>query len=143
MAGRTGVGAHGRHIGEVAEITGLSLRTIRHYDEVGLVVPSARSRGGFRQYADDDVDRLQLVRRMKPLGFSLEEMRDLLEVLDGVDGPLDAEEHRGLVARLREYEEQADRRCEELRATARAGEEFAALLRAALERHAQLPGHRP
>ncbi|WP_448630300.1 MerR family DNA-binding transcriptional regulator [Cellulomonas soli] len=46
MAGRRGAGAHGRHIGEVAEITGLSLRTIRHYDEVGLVVPSARSRGG-------------------------------------------------------------------------------------------------
>ncbi|MBD5786014.1 MerR family transcriptional regulator [Cellulosimicrobium terreum] len=70
------------HIGAVAERTGLSLRTLRHYDEVGLVPPSARSEGGFRLYTDADVERLLLVRRMKPLGFSLEEMADLLDVTD-------------------------------------------------------------
>ncbi|OBG80736.1 MerR family transcriptional regulator [Mycobacterium sp. E802] len=69
-------------IGEVAARTELSIKTIRHYDEVGLVVPSARSAGGFRLYTCDDVNRLLAIRRMKPLGFSLEEMRHLLDALD-------------------------------------------------------------
>lgn len=70
------------HIGAVAERTGLSLRTLRHYDEVGLVSPSMRSEGGFRLYSESDLSRLLLVRRMKPLGFALEEMADLLDVMD-------------------------------------------------------------
>ncbi|WP_043368340.1 MerR family DNA-binding transcriptional regulator, partial [Mycolicibacterium conceptionense] len=45
-------------IGEVAARTELSIKTIRHYDEVGLVTPSARSAGGFRLYTADDVNRL-------------------------------------------------------------------------------------
>ncbi|MCW2581855.1 MAG: hmrR [Klenkia sp.] len=79
-------------IGEVADRIGLSLRTIRHYDEVGLAVPSARSDGGFRLYVEADVERLRVVMQMKPLGFSLEEMRELLQVLaDG--GPADRLTH--------------------------------------------------
>ncbi|MEG3614772.1 MerR family transcriptional regulator [Isoptericola haloaureus] len=76
------------HIGAVAERTGLSLRTLRHYDEVGLLRPSARSEGGFRLYTEPDVERLLLIRRMKPLGFSLDEMADLLRVADelGAEG---------------------------------------------------------
>ncbi|WP_105566751.1 MerR family transcriptional regulator [Microbacterium halophytorum] len=70
------------HIGELAERTGLSLRTIRHYDEVGLVKPSGRSEGGFREYDASDLSRLMLIRRMKPLGYSLEQMADLLRVID-------------------------------------------------------------
>ena len=69
-------------IGEVAETVGLSLRTIRYYEEVGIVVPSGRSGGGFRLYTDDDVDRLRLVKSFKPLEFSLDEMRDLLDLRD-------------------------------------------------------------
>ncbi|OBI60868.1 MerR family transcriptional regulator [Mycolicibacterium fortuitum] len=69
-------------IGEVAARTELSIKTIRHYDEVGLVAPSARSAGGFRLYTADDVNRLLAIRRMKPLGFSLDEMRHLLGALD-------------------------------------------------------------
>ena len=71
-------------IGEVAARTELSIKTIRHYDEVGLVVPSARSAGGFRLYTADDVNRLLAIRRMKPLGFSLDEMRQLLAALDTI-----------------------------------------------------------
>jgi DNA-binding transcriptional MerR regulator len=71
-----------QHIGAVAARTGLSLRTLRHYDEVDLVRPSARSEGGFRLYTDADVERLLLVRRMKPLGFTLEQMAELLEITD-------------------------------------------------------------
>lgn len=70
------------HIGELAERTGLSLRTIRHYDEIGLLKPSGRSEGGFRLYAAEDFDRLMLIRRMKPLGYSLEQMAELLAVID-------------------------------------------------------------
>jgi MerR family copper efflux transcriptional regulator len=69
-------------IGEVAERAGLSLRTVRYYEEVGLVTPSARSEGGFRLYSDDDVERLLLVKRMKPLGLALDEMRELAEMIE-------------------------------------------------------------
>lgn len=69
-------------IGQVAARTELSITTVRHYDEVGLVVPSARSAGGFRLYTDVDVQRLLVIRRMKPLGFTLAEMKDLLDSLD-------------------------------------------------------------
>lgn len=119
-------------IGEVAERTGLSLRTIRHYDEVGLVVPSARSKGGFRLYTEADVERLMVVRRMKPLDFSLEEMRDLLEVTDrisAVDEPAGGEERDRLRERLDAYRKVADARCETLRAQLVAAEDFAATLR--------------
>lgn len=70
------------HIGEVAERTGLSHRTIRYYEEMGLVVPSARTEGGFRLYSAADVERLQLITPMKPLGFSIDEIRELLDALD-------------------------------------------------------------
>jgi succinate dehydrogenase/fumarate reductase-like Fe-S protein len=76
-------------IGEVAARTELSLRTIRHYEETGLVIPSARSQGGFRLYTETDVARLMVIRRMKPLGFTLEQMRDLLDATDRLDGTYD------------------------------------------------------
>jgi MerR family copper efflux transcriptional regulator len=66
-------------IGEVAARTSLSLRTIRYYEEVGLAPPSARTTGGFRLYTEGDVQRLELIKQMKPLDFSLEQMRDLLK----------------------------------------------------------------
>jgi MerR family transcriptional regulator, copper efflux regulator len=72
-------------IGQVAERTGLSLRTIRWYEEEGLVVPTSRTEGGFRLYSEDDVARLEVIKRMKPLGFALEEMRELLTLLADLD----------------------------------------------------------
>lgn len=71
-------------IGEVTERTELSFRTLRHYDEIGLVTPSARTDGGFRLYTESDVSRILLIRRMKPLGYSLDEMRELLDVVDAL-----------------------------------------------------------
>ncbi|WP_240607129.1 MerR family transcriptional regulator [Cryobacterium aureum] len=80
------------HIGELADKTGLSLRTIRHYDEVGLLKASARTDGGFRLYTPDDFTRLMLIRRMKPLGFTLDEMTTLLAVIDArQNGEADAD----------------------------------------------------
>lgn len=69
------------HIGELAERTGLSLRTIRHYDDVGLLPATARTDGGFRVYSEDDFERLMVIKQMKPLGFSLEEMAEILTLL--------------------------------------------------------------
>ncbi|RSZ64216.1 MerR family transcriptional regulator [Corynebacterium hylobatis] len=77
----------GMRIGEVAERTGLSVRTLRHYDEVGVVSPSGYTPGGFRLYSGDDIERIMLIRRMKPLEFTLEEMRGFLDAVDHPDTP--------------------------------------------------------
>ena len=79
MTARTGSST--MHIGELAERTGLSLRTIRHYDEVGLLPATARTDGGFRVYSEEDYERLTVIKQMKPLGFSLEEMAEILAIL--------------------------------------------------------------
>lgn len=123
-------------IGEVAARTELSLRTIRHYEGSGLVIPSARSRGGFRLYTETDVARLMVIRRMKPLGFTLEEMRDLLEAIGRLDHDEDlpAAEHDVLVERVRTYERAAAERVDKLRTQLARAEEFAGTLRARLER---------
>ncbi|MDX3639834.1 MerR family transcriptional regulator [Streptomyces sp. MB09-02B] len=117
-------------IGEVAARTELSLRTIRHYEETGLVIPSARSQGGFRLYTEADVARLMVIRRMKPLGFTLDEMRDLLEATDRLDSadPLPSEEHAELLGRIRRFEEAAQQRVADLRTQLARAEEFAAAL---------------
>jgi DNA-binding transcriptional MerR regulator len=77
----------GLRIGEVAERAGLSIRTLRHYDEVGVVSPSGYTPGGFRLYSTDDLERIMLIRRMKPLEFTLEEMRDFLDAVEHPDAP--------------------------------------------------------
>lgn len=121
-------------IGEVAARTGLSLRTIRHYEETGLVAPSARSQGGFRLYTEADVARLTVVRRMKPLGFTLDQMRDLLDATDRLDaaGTLPASEREALLERIRGYERDAAEQVEKLRTQLARAEEFAATLRTRL-----------
>ncbi|MFG3111310.1 MerR family transcriptional regulator [Streptomyces tendae] len=117
-------------IGEVASRTELSLRTIRHYEETGLVVPSARSQGGFRLYTEADVARLMVVRRMKPLGFTLDEMRALLEATDRLDlgDELSADEREQLLERVRGFERAARQRVADLRTRLARAEEFAATL---------------
>ncbi len=78
--------ARAMQIGEIAQRTDLSLRTLRHYDEVGLLRPSGRSHGGFRLYTEDDLERLLIIRRMKPLGFTLEEMVQVLHHIEALRG---------------------------------------------------------
>jgi DNA-binding transcriptional MerR regulator len=69
-------------IGEVAERTGLSIRTIRYYEETGLAVPSGRTRGGFRLYTDEDTHRLEIIKHLKILDLPLEDTKDVLDALD-------------------------------------------------------------
>jgi DNA-binding transcriptional MerR regulator len=67
-------------IGELAEHTGLTQRTLRYYEEVGLLDPPSRMAGGFRLYSPDDVGRVQQIMRLKQLlGFSLAEIKTILE----------------------------------------------------------------
>lgn len=123
-------------IGEVAARTGLSLRTIRHYEEADLVIPSARSQGGFRLYTEADVGRLMVIRRMKPLGFTLDEMRDLLDATDRLDSgeELPAAEQEALLKRIRGYEQSSAEQVEKLRTQLARAEEFAATLRERITR---------
>ena len=71
-------------IGEVSEVTGLSLRTLRHWDEMGVVVPGGRSPGGFRLYTDSDIERVRFAMRLRPLELSLDEIRTLLNAYEVV-----------------------------------------------------------
>lgn len=65
-------------IGEVSERTGLTRRTLRHYDELGLLVPSDRSWGNYRLYSSEDLLRLLQIQNLKALGLSLAEIADAL-----------------------------------------------------------------
>ncbi len=115
------------HIGELAERTGLSLRTLRHYDDIGLLTPSARTEGGFRLYTAEDESRLLLIRRMKPLGYSLESMGELLDVISGLDA---APDDPSLRDRLVEITTEAIERRDRLRDQLAAAEEFVGQLSA-------------
>ncbi|GAB3018708.1 MerR family transcriptional regulator [Nocardioides flavus (ex Wang et al. 2016)] len=88
------------HIGEVATRTELSLRSLRHWEEVGLLTPSGRTDGGFRLYTEADVDKILVIRRMKPLGFSLDEMKAVMADLEVLDDPA-ADDAARQVARAR------------------------------------------
>ncbi|MFL5383836.1 MAG: MerR family transcriptional regulator [Longimicrobiaceae bacterium] len=69
----------GWKVGELAGATGLTVRTLHHYDEIGLLRPSRRTRSGHRLYGEADVARLQQVTSLRQLGFALEQIRDLLD----------------------------------------------------------------
>src|SRR3982750_4640187 len=66
-------------VGELARRTGLSIRTLHHYDEIGLLKPSQHSETGYRLYTAGDVARLQRVLSLSQLGFSLDEIRGCLD----------------------------------------------------------------
>ena len=112
------------HIGELAERTGLSLRTIRHYDDVGILPAASRTEGGFRVYTEGDVERLLLIRRMKPLGFTLEEMQELLAVTDALDAEKDPRRRELLRASVEAFRSSAEERRENLAQTLVRADEF-------------------
>ncbi len=117
------------HIGELAERTGLSLRTIRHYDEVDLLRPSGRTEGGFRLYTETDLERLLLIRRMKPLGFTLEEMREMLTIVDALEAPRTSTTQTHLHIRLGELIATATERRAALQRQLHMADELIELLR--------------
>jgi MerR family transcriptional regulator, thiopeptide resistance regulator len=103
----------GRTVGRAAELVGVSVKTLHHWDAIGLASPSGRSRGGYRLYSDADLARLQRITVYRELGFPLAEITALLE-----DPATDAREHlrrqRALLAERRERLEAMSRAVDRL-----------------------------
>jgi DNA-binding transcriptional MerR regulator len=73
------MGFEALRVGELARRTGLTVRTLHHYDAIGLLRPSLHTEAGYRLYTAGDVARLQQILSLRQLGFSLEEVRDCLD----------------------------------------------------------------
>jgi DNA-binding transcriptional MerR regulator len=117
-------------IGEVVERVSLSLRTVRYYEEIELVVPAERSGRNFRLYTENQVQRLMLIKQMKPLGFSVQEMRELLEAFDLLaDEGSGADARAAAGERIREFCAITASRIDELRRHLERAEDFAQRLR--------------
>ena len=70
-------------IGTLSDPTGCNIETIRYYERIGLMPRAARSDGGHRLYGEDHVKRMGFIRRSRTLGFTLDQIRTLLELVDG------------------------------------------------------------
>ncbi|WGV27338.1 heavy metal-responsive transcriptional regulator [Halotia branconii] len=69
-------------IGQVTDLSGIPIRTIRYYESLGLLQSSGRTEGGFRQFSSDVITRLAFIKRAQHLGLSLEEIGEILQVYD-------------------------------------------------------------
>lgn len=78
------------NIGQLARLTGAPIDTIRYYERQQLLPTPQRSASGYRRYGDDDVTRLNFIRRAKALGFSLEEIAELMAISAGRHGDMAA-----------------------------------------------------
>lgn len=74
-------------IGAVSKKSGLPIKTIRYYDEIGLLKTTGRTEGGYRVFADDALTRLGFIRRAQSLGLTLTEIKEFLDVYDQGDLP--------------------------------------------------------
>ncbi|MGW3038609.1 MerR family transcriptional regulator [Kitasatospora sp. NPDC001159] len=97
----------GHSVGAVAKIAKVTVRTLHHYDEIGLLSPAGRTRAGYRRYVDADLDRLQQILFYRELGFPLEEIAAILD--DDSVSPSEhlRRQHRLLTDRIRHLQELA------------------------------------
>lgn len=72
-------------IGKLANATGTKVETVRYYERAGLIAPPARTDGNYRSYRSEDLERLRFIRRTRDLGFSLDEVRALLDMAEQRD----------------------------------------------------------
>jgi MerR family transcriptional regulator, repressor of the yfmOP operon len=108
-------------IEEVAARTGFTKRTLRYYEEIGLITPAGRSEGNYRLYSEADVSRLQRIKRLKDvLGIPLSSIKRMAEVEETLDalgtelrGALDPEQRRTRLLQAREELEQQLRAIDE------------------------------
>jgi DNA-binding transcriptional MerR regulator len=86
-------------VGQIAELTGKTVRAIRFYEELGLIEPTARTQGGFREYDGSALTRIHWIDRLQELGFSLPEIREFLSSLRAQDsGPAAMDQLRAFYA---------------------------------------------
>lgn len=76
-------------IGNLAKRTGTKVQTIRYYEQIGLMPEPSRTEGGQRRYGDTELDRLSFIRHARQLGFSLDAVRELLDLSDHPNQPCD------------------------------------------------------
>lgn len=95
-------------VGQVAGFAGVTVRTLHHYDEIGLLVPSERSHAGHRRYSDADLDRLQQILFYRELGFPLDEVAALLDDPETDPRVHLRRQHELLTARISKLQEMAD-----------------------------------
>ncbi|WP_315738767.1 MULTISPECIES: helix-turn-helix domain-containing protein [unclassified Bradyrhizobium] len=77
-------------IGDLAKRTGTKVETIRYYERIGLLPVPARTEGNYRTYDNDQLGRLSFIRRARDLGFSIDQVRDLLDLADQRDRSCEA-----------------------------------------------------
>ncbi len=90
----TGAGRSDYSVGEVAAIARVSVRTLHHYDAIGLLAPAERRDNGYRRYTANDLERLHKILTYRELGFDLEAIRTLLDTLDRSDADAELEHLR-------------------------------------------------
>ncbi|MER6535028.1 MerR family transcriptional regulator [Streptomyces sp. 900105755] len=94
-------------VGQAAGFAGVTVRTLHHYDEIGLLVPGERSTAGHRRYGDADLDRLQKILFYRELGFPLEEVAALLDDPDADPRAQLRRQHDLLTARIEKLQQMA------------------------------------
>ena len=104
----------GFNIGEAARASGVTAKMVRHYESIGLLPPARRTEAGYRLYGTDDVRMLQFIHRGRALGFSLDQIADLLALWRDKDRA-SADVRRLALAHIDEL----DRKIEELEAMKR------------------------
>jgi len=104
-------------IGDFAKLAGTNLRTLRYYEEIGLLQPAMRSSGGFRYYRPEDLDRLRMVASLQNLGLELARIRELMDTRD--EGSPRGEFHARVRRALNEQAALIDARMSELSARRR------------------------
>jgi MerR family mercuric resistance operon transcriptional regulator len=85
MAGKTPSHTPTMTIGPLSEKTGCNIETIRYYERIGMMPKPPRTAGGHRVYREEHLKRLTFIRRSRELGFTLDQVRNLLLLVDGDD----------------------------------------------------------